>query len=373
MKNVLLAGGRGFLGSHLHDRLLRRSDLNSVVIVDNVWTGALSNLAHIDDAGLPIVECGIDDYRPDTLFDEVIQFGSPASPPWYMQEPVRTIEDNVDGPLNILNLLKKDGRLCFASNSEVHGDPLVSPQPETYRGPVDCTGPRSAYNEARRCTESILFESRRTTGLDIRLIRLFVVYGPRTRLDDGRAVSDPFGQALTTCELIVCGDLSRTRSWGYVDDIIDALKRYFWLDGLPHPGPPNIVKKAQSAGARHRAVRGAGYLRRARNLRPAHTARPHQLLPRSHPLPPGASGPGGARVLRRGHPPNDRMVQERDRARPGRSARPCRGSPLIWAERRAISGTCHHRDHTPRASPRGPACARLVVRVSNITARVLRL
>lgn len=240
MKNVLLVGGCGFLGSHLLDRLLRRDDLNAVVVVDNLWTGTVANLAHINDPRLRFVECDIESYASDVLFDEVIHFGSPASPPWYMTEPVRTIKANVHGALNILTLLKPGGRFCFASTSEVYGDPLVSPQPETYRGSVDCTGPRSAYDEAKRCTESILFESRRTTGLDIRVIRLFNVYGPRTRLDDGRAVSNFIGQALTTGELTVYGDGTQTRSWGYVDDIMNALERYFWLDGTSYPGPLNI-------------------------------------------------------------------------------------------------------------------------------------
>ena len=241
MKNVLLVGGCGFLGSHLLDRLLLRDDLNALVVVDNLWTGTIANISHIDDPRLHFIECDIETFDSEIQFDEVIHFGSPASPPWYMQEPIRTIKANVHGALNILKLIKKDGKFCFASTSEVYGDPLISPQPESYRGSVDCTGPRSAYDEAKRCTESILFESRRTTGLDIRVIRLFNVYGPRTRLDDGRAVSNFIGQALTTGELTVYGDGTQTRSWGYVDDIIDALERYFWRDeSVVHPGPVNI-------------------------------------------------------------------------------------------------------------------------------------
>src|SRR3984893_18151090 len=137
-----------------------------------------------------------------------------------MREPVRTIKANIGGALNLLELLKPKGRISFASTSEVYGDPLVSPQPESYRGSVDCTGPRSSYDESKRCTEALLFESQRVHGLDVRVVRLFNVYGPRTRSDDGRAVSNFIGQALTGGVLTVHGDGLQTRSWGYVDDII---------------------------------------------------------------------------------------------------------------------------------------------------------
>jgi UDP-glucose 4-epimerase/UDP-glucuronate decarboxylase len=117
---------------------------------------------------------------------------------------------------------------------------MVSPQPETYRGSVDCTGPRASYDESKRCTEALLFEEQRVSGLDVRVVRLFNTYGPRTRIDDGRAVSNFVSQALTTGILTVYGDGSQSRSWGYVDDTVDGLERFFWRDGISHRGPLNI-------------------------------------------------------------------------------------------------------------------------------------
>jgi UDP-glucose 4-epimerase/UDP-glucuronate decarboxylase len=228
------------LGSHLADRLLLRSDLERLVVVDTFWTGTRENIAHIRDPRFHLVEADAEAFRSDIKFDEVIHMASPASPPWYMRDPVRTIKANVHGALNLLTLLKDGGRFSFASTSEVYGDPLVSPQPESYRGSVDCTGPRAAYDESKRCTESLLFESRRVSGLDVRVVRLFNVYGPRTRPDDGRAVSNFLSQALTTGEITVYGDGLQSRSWGYVDDIVEGLSRFFWRDDITPRGPLNI-------------------------------------------------------------------------------------------------------------------------------------
>jgi nucleoside-diphosphate-sugar epimerase len=239
-QRVLVSGGAGFLGSHLVDRLLKRTDFELLVVVDNLWTGLRENLDHIKDPRFRFEQCDVESFKSDLQFDEIIHLASPASPPWYMREPVRTIQANLCGALNLLGLLKPSGRLSFISTSEVYGDPLVSPQPESYRGSVDCTGPRSSYDESKRCTESLLFECNRTQGTDIRIVRLFNVYGPRTRADDGRAVSNFISQALTTGELTVYGDGSQTRSWGYVDDTIDALERFFWLDPVTYYGPLNV-------------------------------------------------------------------------------------------------------------------------------------
>jgi nucleoside-diphosphate-sugar epimerase len=239
-KRVLISGGAGFIGSHIVDRLVKRRDIESIVVVDNFWTGLRTNLAHINDARLRIETCDVETFRSDIKFDEVIHLASPASPPWYMREPVRTIKANVGGALNLIGLLKSKGRISFTSTSEVYGDPLISPQPESYRGSVDCTGPRASYDESKRCTEALLFECQRTMGLDVRVVRLFNVYGPRTRADDGRAVSNFLSQALTHGELSVYGDGLQSRSWGYVDDIVDALERFFWLDTIDYRGPLNI-------------------------------------------------------------------------------------------------------------------------------------
>jgi nucleoside-diphosphate-sugar epimerase len=240
MVNVLVAGGCGFIGSHLVDRLLKRTDIDLCLVVDNLWTGLIENLDHIKDSRLKIEVKDVETYRSGLLFDEVYHLASPASPPWYMAEPRRTIEANLLGALRLLDILKPGGKFAFASTSEVYGDPRVSPQPESYVGMVDCTGPRSSYDESKRCTEALLFETRRTKGLDLRIVRLFNVYGPRTRSDDGRAVSNFITQALAGKPLTVFGDGSQTRSWGYINDIIDGLERYFWLDSIEYPGPLNI-------------------------------------------------------------------------------------------------------------------------------------
>jgi UDP-glucose 4-epimerase/UDP-glucuronate decarboxylase len=240
MRNILVSGGCGFIGSHLVDRLLRRTDVDRLVVVDNLWTGSRENISHIADPRFVFEAGDVEAFRSPVQFDEILHLASPASPAWYMREPVRVVKANVAGALNLLTLLKPGGRLCFTSTSEVYGDPLVSPQPESYRGSVDCTGPRSSYDESKRCTEALLFEAQRTDGIDVRVARLFNVYGPRTRADDGRAVSNFISQALTTGVLTVYGDGAQSRSWGYVDDIVDGLERFFWRDVISHRGPLNI-------------------------------------------------------------------------------------------------------------------------------------
>jgi UDP-glucose 4-epimerase/UDP-glucuronate decarboxylase len=240
MRKILVAGGCGFLGSHLIDRMLRRQDVLEIVAADNLWTGLRENLSHITDPRLRLVIAEAEGVDISSGFDEIYHLASPASPPWYMAEPLRTISANVGGAMHMLKMLKKGGLFCFTSTSEVYGDPLVSPQPESYRGHVDCNGPRSSYDESKRCVEALLFEARRVHGVRIKVVRLFNVFGPRTRPDDGRAVSNFIAQALRGLPITVYGDGSQTRSWGYVDDIVDALERFFWLDGTDYPGPLNV-------------------------------------------------------------------------------------------------------------------------------------
>ncbi len=240
MTRVLFAGGAGFIGSHLLDRMLKRRDVTSVLVVDNLWTGLKRNLAHVKDPRVEFRHCDVEQLDAEGAFDEVYHLASPASPPWYMAEPLRTVSANVLGTLHLLNLLRRGGLFCFTSTSEVYGDPLVSPQPESYRGFVDCTGPRSSYDESKRCAEAILFEARRVHGVRVKVVRLFNVFGPRTRTDDGRAVSNFITQALRGLPITVYGDGSQTRSWGYVDDIVDGLERFFWLDGSDFPGPLKV-------------------------------------------------------------------------------------------------------------------------------------
>ena len=239
-KSALVAGGAGFVGSHLVDRLLNRSDIECLVVVDNLWSGQAANLAHIKDSRLFFTPCDVETFRSDRVFDEVYHLASPASPPWYLQDPERTISANLLGAMRLRDLLKPGGRFCYTSSSEVYGDPLVSPQPESYRGSVDCTGPRSSYDESKRCTESFLFESQRVRGLDVRVVRPFNIYGPRTRADDGRAVSNFVCQALSGRPITVYGDGEQSRSWVHIDDIIEGLERLFWRDRFDYRAPINI-------------------------------------------------------------------------------------------------------------------------------------
>jgi UDP-glucuronate decarboxylase len=240
MKSILVAGGAGFVGSHLVDRLLRRADIGLLVVVDNLWTGQTENLAHINDQRFNFERCDVESFRSPKKFDEIYHLASPASPPWYMQEPERTISANLVGAMRLRALLNEGGRFCYTSSSEVYGDPLVSPQPESYHGSVDCTGPRSSYDESKRCTEAFLFESQRVRNLDVRVVRPFNIYGPRTRADDGRAVSNFVFQALSGRPITIHGDGKQSRSWGYIDDIIEGFERVFWRDTFEHKGPINI-------------------------------------------------------------------------------------------------------------------------------------
>lgn len=240
LTTILFAGGAGFIGSYLVERLLERRDVDKLVVVDNLWTGSKENLAHIRDPRLQTAFVPAEDFRSDTRFDEVYHLASPASPQAYASDPVRTISANVVGAMRLRELLVDGGTFAYTSTSEVYGDPLVSPQPETYRGSVDCTGPRSSYDESKRCTEAFLFECRRVHGMKVKVVRLFNVYGPRTQADDGRAVSNFVCQALLGKPITIYGDGLQSRSWGYVTDIIEGLERYFWRDGSDFQGPMNI-------------------------------------------------------------------------------------------------------------------------------------
>lgn len=226
------------MGSHLVERLLGRQDLEFIVVVDNLWTGKIDNL--INDDRIRFEEADAETFHTTEKFDEIFHLASPASPRWYQQEPIRTIQANVNGAINLLDKLRFGGGFGFTSTSEVYGEPAISPQPENYRGAVDCTGPRACYDEGKRCTEAMLFELHGSTGVQIRVARLFNVCGPRMQVDDGRAVPNFLVQALTGKSLTIYGDGLQSRSWGYVDDIVDALARYFWLDDHDYIGPLNI-------------------------------------------------------------------------------------------------------------------------------------
>jgi dTDP-glucose 4,6-dehydratase len=226
---ILLTGGAGFIGSHLCDRLL--ADGHSVIAMDNLITGSSENIAHLTgQEGFRFVFHNVADYinMPEPM-DAVLHFASPASPSQsaptgYLQLPIQTLKAGALGTLNALGVAKKHTAIfMLASTSEVYGDPLEHPQRETYWGNVDPVGPRSVYDEAKRFAEALTMAYHRTHGVDTRIARIFNTYGPRMALDDGRVVPNFIGQALRNAALTVYGDGAQTRSFCYVDDLVEGL------------------------------------------------------------------------------------------------------------------------------------------------------
>lgn len=220
-KRVLVTGGAGFLGSHLIDRLLERGD--EVLCVDNLFTGTKENLYHLHNH--PRFEF----MRHDVTFplfvevDEIWNLACPAAPIHYQHDPVQTTKTSVHGAINMLGLAKRLGcRIFQASTSEVYGDPSVHPQREDYWGNVNPIGPRSCYDEGKRCAETLFFDYHRQIGLDIKVARIFNTYGPRMHANDGRVVSNFVVQALRGEDISIYGDGGQTRSFCYVDDLIDG-------------------------------------------------------------------------------------------------------------------------------------------------------
>lgn len=228
---VLITGGAGFLGSHLCDRFLAEG--HTVVAMDNLITGNVRNIAHL--SGHPdfqFIKHDVTHYifLPGSV-DAVLHFASPASPIDYLKYPIQTLKVGSLGTHNALGLaLEKGARFLLASTSEVYGDPLIHPQPETYVGNVDTIGPRGVYDEAKRFSESLTMAYHRTHGLQTHIVRIFNTYGPRMRLDDGRVVPNFVGQALRGQPLTVYGDGSQTRSFQYVDDLIEGIYRLLHAD-----------------------------------------------------------------------------------------------------------------------------------------------
>jgi UDP-glucuronate decarboxylase len=223
-KRVLVTGGAGFLGSHLIDRLLERGC--EVLCVDNLFTGSRRNLDHL--AGNPRFEF----IRHDVTFplyvevDEIYNLACPASPIHYQHDPVQTTKTSVHGAINMLGLAKRlRCRILQASTSEVYGDPAVHPQTEDYWGHVNPIGPRSCYDEGKRCAETLFFDYHRQHGLEIKVARIFNTYGPRMHPADGRVVSNFIMQALRGEPITVYGEGQQTRSFCYVDDLVDGLIR----------------------------------------------------------------------------------------------------------------------------------------------------
>ena len=223
-KRVVVTGGAGFIGSHLCERLLQ--DGHDVICVDNLYTGTRRNM----DAAQ--AHPRFEFLRHDVCFplylevDQIYNLACPASPTHYQFDPVQTTKTSVHGAINVLGLAKRvKARILQASTSEVYGDPAVHPQSEDYWGHVNPTGPRSCYDEGKRCAETLFFDYRRQHGLPIKVARIFNTYGPRMHPDDGRVVSNFVVQALRGRDLTVYGDGSHTRSFCYVDDLVDGLVR----------------------------------------------------------------------------------------------------------------------------------------------------
>lgn len=239
-KRILVTGGAGFLGSHLLDRLLQRGD--DVLCVDNLFTGSKVNIEHL--LGHPRFEF----IRHDVTFplyvevDQIYNLACPASPIHYQHDPVQTTKTSVHGAINMLGLAKRlKARIFQASTSEVYGDPSVHPQQESYWGNVNPIGPRSCYDEGKRCAETLFFDYHRQHGLDIRVARIFNTYGPRMHPNDGRVVSNFIVQALREENITIYGEGQQTRSFCFVSDLIDGFVRFMEYEGSgAFTGPINL-------------------------------------------------------------------------------------------------------------------------------------
>ncbi len=251
MKKIIVTGGAGFLGSHLCERLLQ--DGHDVLCVDNYFTGTKSNIAHL--LGNPYFEA----LRHDVTFplyveaDEIYNLACPASPVHYQFDPVQTTKTSVHGAINMLGLAKRlKAKIFQASTSEIYGDPQVHPQPESYWGHVNTVGARACYDEGKRCAETLFFDYYRQHNLQIKVGRIFNTYGPRMKPDDGRVVSNFIVQALKDEKITIYGDGGQTRSFCYVDDMIEAFIRlmdspvdFTGPVNLGNPSEMNILKLAE--------------------------------------------------------------------------------------------------------------------------------
>jgi UDP-glucuronate decarboxylase len=242
-KRILVTGGAGFLGSHLCEQLVNAG--NEVLCVDNFYTGAKENLAGL------LTSPRFEIIRHDITFplymevDEIFNLACPASPIHYQHDPVQTTKTSVHGSINMLGLAKRiRAKILQASTSEVYGDPEIHPQDETYWGRVNPIGPRSCYDEGKRCAETLFFDYRRQHNLSIKVARIFNTYGPRMRPYDGRVISNFIVQALTNQPISIYGDGQQTRSFCYVDDLIDGLMMLMDT-GDDIVGPMNLGNPAE--------------------------------------------------------------------------------------------------------------------------------
>ncbi|SFU47365.1 UDP-glucuronate decarboxylase [Methylobacterium sp. 174MFSha1.1] len=238
IKKILVTGGAGFLGSHLCERLILQG--HEVLCVDNLFTGTRTNLKHL------LNEARFELLRHDVTFplyveiDEIYNLACPASPVHYQFDPVQTTKTSVHGAINMLGLAKRTkARVLQASTSEVYGDPEIHPQPEEYWGRVNPIGFRSCYDEGKRCAETLFFDYHRQHGLEVKVVRIFNTYGPRMHPNDGRVVSNLIVQALRGEDITLYGDGQQTRSFCYVDDLIEAMMRMM-ATGPEIAGPINI-------------------------------------------------------------------------------------------------------------------------------------
>ncbi|MEC8013999.1 MAG: UDP-glucuronic acid decarboxylase family protein [Verrucomicrobiota bacterium] len=234
---TLVTGGAGFLGSHLCERLLEKDE--EVICLDNFFTGRRRNVAHLlDHPNFELIRHDVVDPLKAEV-DRIYNLACPASPVHYQYNPIKTVKTSVMGAINCLGLAKRVGaRILQASTSEVYGDPELHPQPESYRGNVNPIGLRACYDEGKRCAETLFFDYHRENKVDIRVVRIFNTYGPRMLPDDGRVVSNFIVQALKGEDLTLYGDGSQTRSFCYVDDLIEAMIRTMEQDETV--GPVNI-------------------------------------------------------------------------------------------------------------------------------------
>ncbi|HVF87165.1 MAG TPA: UDP-glucuronic acid decarboxylase family protein [Pyrinomonadaceae bacterium] len=231
---ILVTGGAGFIGSHLCERLL--SEGHEVICLDNFFTGRRENVAHLlDDRRFELLRHDV--IEPILLeVDQIYNLACPASPVHYQYNPVKTVKTSVMGMINMLGLAKRvKARILQASTSEVYGDPEIHPQPESYWGNVNCIGPRSCYDEGKRIAETLMMDYHRQNDVDTRIIRIFNTYGPRMLENDGRVVSNFIVQALRGEELTIYGTGEQTRSFCYVDDLVEGLIRLMNTDGVHDP------------------------------------------------------------------------------------------------------------------------------------------
>lgn len=237
MKRILVTGGAGFIGSNLCERLINEG--NEVICLDNFYTGSKSNVEHLQGRNFEIVRHDITQpYYVEV--DEIYNLACPASPVHYQANQIKTVKTSVLGALNMLGLAKRVGaKILQASTSEVYGDPLVHPQTETYWGHVNPVGPRACYDEGKRCAETLFMNYNLQNDVKTKIIRIFNTYGPHMRPDDGRVVSNFIIQALLNMPITIYGDGSQTRSFQYIDDLIDGMIRMM-ATGDEVTGPVNI-------------------------------------------------------------------------------------------------------------------------------------